>query len=495
MEYKKEVGKGIGIYFHNNLGTSKRIITMRKSHLLFISLLTICVLPGYSQPLQIAIPTPEQLAFQDLELGVFIHYSIDTYSSPGTPPGATPASAFNPTALNVEQWVLAAKSMGATYMVLTARHEKGFCLWPTKTTDYSIQSSPYKDGKGDIVREFVDACRKHGLKAGLYSSPWIDSNWEARQPDCPRGNSGRIDKLDDPDLYKKALAKEREQFCELMTNYGPLVFYWDDHFGRSDALDGVYHGGKFREFYANLAKYAHELQPKMLFLGRDVEHVGTEKGRSSYPLWNSLNTIDSTIYTISTTYRWDHDNTGEPLGEFYRPQLSCTTVGFSTGGWMWTGPRKPQALERRMQSYYETIGRGAGLIVNLTPDKRGLIPEDLVAAAKEMGDEIKRRFSNPLALSNSNNPDQVLKFNKTRSIDHIVTMENLEAGQKISSYLIEAEVNGEWKKIINGQTIGHKRIDQFEPIVASAIRFKVTGSVSEPAVLRSIAVFNTVEDN
>jgi len=446
------------------------------------------ILTGFSQSVELARPTPQQLAFHDLELGVFIHYSIDTYGIRGLSSGETPAALFNPTELNTEQWVLAAKAMGATYMVLTARHEQGFCLWPTKTTDYSIKSSPYKDGKGDIVREFTDACRKHGMKVGLYTAPWIDSNWEIKQG-IKGGNSGRIDKLDDPVLYEKALQKEKEQIRELMTNYGSLVFIWDDHFGRSDALDSIPHGGKFREFYAAVTQYAHELQPNCLLLGRDIEHVGTEEGRACYPFWNALNTIDGTTYTVSKTYRWDHCNSGDPLGKFYRPQLSCTTNALSTGGWMWTVPRKPQPLERRMQAYYETIGRGAGLIVNLTPDRRGLIPDDLVAAAKVMGDQINRRFSNPVALSESPDLKQVIRFKEPQTIDHVVLMEDLTQGQKIADYTIEAEIDGIWKTIVTGQTVGHKRIDQFAPVTATAIRFSVTKSVAENAVMRKIAAF------
>ncbi len=467
-----------------------------KNRLTFLILYTalflfIPALSGWSQPSQLAKPTLQQLAFQDLGLGVFIHYSIDTYASHGLPPGETPSSSFNPTELNPEQWVLAAKAMGATYMVLTARHEQGFCLWPTKTTDYSIKSSPYKNGKGDIVREFTDACRKHGLKVGLYTAPWIDSNWETRQG-IKGANSGRIDKLDDPVLYEKALQKEKEQIRELMTNYGSLVFIWDDHFGRSDALDSIPHGGKFREFYAAITKYAHELQPNCLLLGRDVEHVGTEEGRACYPFWNALNTIDGTTYTVSKTYRWDHCNSGDPLGKFFRPQLSCTTDALSTGGWMWTGSRKIQPLERRMQAYYETIGRGAGLIVNLTPDRRGLIPEDLVAAAKEMGDEIVRQFGNPLAHSELKEKEQLIQFKGPQTIDHVVLMEDLTQGQKIAGYLLEAEVNGTWKIVVNGQTIGHKRIDQFASVTATALRFSVTKSVADNVNMKKIVVFKSL---
>ncbi|HAO80406.1 MAG TPA: hypothetical protein DCQ92_15850 [Verrucomicrobia subdivision 3 bacterium] len=460
--------------------------------LIVIGCVTAAASLASAQEIKLAKPTPTQLAFQDLELGVFIHYSIDVYAEPSSPSGGTPASAFNPTELNVEQWVLAAKAMGATFAVLTARHEEGFCLWPTKTTDYSVKSNPYKGGKGDIVREFVDACRKHGLKPGLYNPPWINRHWDASLPGYVRtADPARLDKFDDPARYAQVLKTETEQLRELMSNYGPLVFIWDDHNGRSDSIGPIPLGGKFRELYASLAKTSHELQPNCLYFGPDVEHVGNEDGRACYPLWNAVTTIDGTDYSISTTFKWNGTNTGDPLGKFYRPRLGSTTTSFSTGGWMWTRPRQPQPLERRMRVYYETIGRGAGILVNLTPDRRGLVPEDLVAAAKEMGDEIKRRFSNPLAQTNGTGPVHTLKFAAAQTFDHIVTMEDLRDGQKISNYTIKAQIDGEWKTIVKGQTIGHKRIDQFTPVTATAVLFTCTESIGQPVVVRNLAVFNT----
>jgi alpha-L-fucosidase len=465
-------------------------INLSLTHLLFAFLLTTLAFTGRSQSIVLAKPSADQLAFQNMEMGVFIHFSIDTYADRGSISGSTPASAFNPTQLNAEQWVLAAKAMGAKYVVLTARHEQGFCLWPTKTTDYSIKSSPYKNGHGDIVKEFVTACRKYGLKVGLYTPPWIDSHWESIHNGFKGGETANIDKLNDPATYKLALKKEKEQIKELMTNYGPLVFIWDDHFGRSDVLDSIPLGGKFRDFYKAVTSYAHSLQPHCLLLGRDVEHVGNENGHASYPLWNALNTIDGTVYTVSKTYRWEHANTGDPFGKLYRPQISCTTNAFSTGGWMWNGPREPQPLERRMKAYYETVGRGSSVIINLTPDRSGLIPGDLVAAARETGDEIKRRFGHPIASSTSKAPVQTINFVGPKTFNHIITMEDLHNGQKISKYVIEAKINGHWIPVVTGETIGHKRIDQFPEITATALRFKVTGVVSRPAVMRYVGIFN-----
>lgn len=446
-------------------------------------------LPAAGSARQLARPTAQQLAFDEMELGVFIHYSIDTY---GSQSASMPASAFNPSSLDAEQWVLAAKAMGARYVVLTARHEQGFCLWPTATTGYSVRNSPYKNGEGDIVREFVDACRKHGVKPGLYTPPWIDDHFDQRTLGLAAGQgNGDIGKYDDPAHFAKVRSKEMRQQQELLTRYGPLVFYWDDHYGRSDSMGPVPQGGKLRELYADLGKQARQLQPDMLYFGPDVEHVGNEEGHSCYPMWNAVDTVDGTRDSCATTYKWEGQNTGSPHGRLYRPRLGPNTNALSGGGWMWTGPRVVQPLQERMRAYYELIGRGAGAIINLTPDTSGRIPDNLVAAATEMGDEIRRRFSRPVAQTHAKGAVATLRFGAPRRIDHLVTMEDVALGQKIARYRIEARVDGRWKTIAEGRTVGHKRIDRVAPLMVTALRFACTESLDPAVSIRSFAAYDT----
>ncbi|SFV17530.1 alpha-L-fucosidase [Pseudoduganella namucuonensis] len=445
--------------------------------------------PSAGPARRLARPSAQQLAFDDMELGVFIHYSIDTY---GSVSAGMPASAFNPTSLDTEQWVLAAKAMGARYVVLTARHEQGFCLWPTATTGYSVRNSPYKNGEGDIVREFVDACRKHGVKPGLYTPPWIDDHFDQHTLGMAAGQgNAAIGKYDDPARYAKVRDKELRQQQELLTRYGPLVFYWDDHYGRSDSLSPEPQGGKLRELYAELGRQARRLQPDMLYFGPDVEHVGNESGHSCYPMWNAVDTVDGTRDSCATTYKWDGQNAGSPHGRLYRPRLGPNTDALSSGGWMWTGPRTVPSLQERMRVYYELIGRGAGAIVNLTPDASGRIPDNLVAAATEMGDEIRRRFSTPVARTRANGLSATLRFDAPRRIDHLVTMEGVAQGQKIARYRIEARVDGGWKTIVEGQTVGHKRIDRVEPVTVTALRFVCTEALERSVNIRGFAAYDT----
>lgn len=438
---------------------------------------------------QLARPTAAQLAFEDMELGAFIHYSIDTYGSLNA---SLPASAFNPTGLDTEQWVLAAKAMGARYVVLTARHEQGFCLWPTATTDYSVKNSPYQNGEGDIVREFVDACRKHGLKPGLYTPPWIDDHFDQHTLGLAAGKgNGEIDKYDKPEHFAKVRAKELRQQEELLTRYGPLVFYWDDHYGRSDSLGPRPQGGKLRELYAALGRQARRLQPGMLFFGADVEHVGNEEGHSCYPMWNAVDTVDGTRDSCATTYKWSGDNMGSAHGRIYRPRLGPTTDALSSGGWMWNGPRQVQPLDERLRVWYELVGRGAGAIVNMTPDRSGRIPANVVVAARELGDEVRRRFGTPLAQTSAQGSTAVLRLDGPRRIDHLVTMEDRRGGQRIARYRIEAQVDGRWRTLVEGQTVGHKRIDRIAPVTATALRFVCTASAAGPAAIRSFAAYDS----
>jgi alpha-L-fucosidase len=437
---------------------------------------------------KLARPTAPQLAFQDLELGAFIHYSIDTY---GSQSGLMPASGFNPSRPDTEQWVLAAKAMGARYVVLTARHEQGFCLWPTATTDYSVKNSPYQDGKGDIVREFVDACRKHGVHPGLYTSPWIDDHFDTHVLGRTPGKANNeIGKYDAPADYAKVRSKELQQMQELLTGYGPLLFYWDDHYGRSDSIGAVPQGGRLRALYAELGQRARQLQPAMLYFGPDIEHVGNESAHSCYPMWNAVDTLDGTRDSIGTTFKWDGQNTGKPHGQFYRPRLGPTTDALSVGGWMWTEPRAAQPVQEGMRAYDELIGRGASAIINLTPDTSGRIPDNLVAAAKALGDEIRRQFATPAASTSVNGLVATLRFDAPRTIDRLVTMEGLAQGQKIARYRIEALVAGRWTTVAEGQTVGHKRIDRIAPVTTTSLRFVCLEALERSVTIRGFAAYD-----
>lgn len=458
--------------------------------------------PKKSEPQRtLATPSAAQLEFSDYELGAFFHIGLNTFTGQEHGDGKEPASKFNPTALDTEQWVLAAKKLGAKYAIMCARHEGGFCLWPTKTTDYSIKNSPYKDGKGDIVREFVDACRKHGIKPCLYHPPYYDSHHVFKPDD--EISWGKVWDA----LTRKYLADEKvlEEFTkmqvtqikELMTNYGPITYMWFDHWGCP--------GPGAREFHKKITETVHKFQPNCLVMGYQTATPGNETGHVVYPMWNAVDTKDGTPWTrpkAPTTEEVKPDkygllettvHTGSPYGKYWRLRECPTNNAFAKGGWFWHGRHKVRPLKDHVELYYRTVGLGSNLLINLPPDKRGLVPDDFANAANKMRLEIERRFANPIAQTKGRGNIVELKLPAETEINHVVTMENIANGQKVISYVIEAKIDGQWQKVVENQTIGHKKIDTFAPVKASAVRFRCIESAAKPVEIRSLKVYNVTE--
>ena len=464
-----------------------------------------------TNPLALAKPTADQLAFMDMELGAFFHFDLNTFTGQEHGDGFEPASKFNPTALDAEQWARTAKAMGAKYAVLTARHEGGFCLWPTVTTDYSVKFSPYKNGKGDVVREFVDACHKYGLKVGLYHTAAYDGRLTYKPEDKGHvvwGKSAdilrkqRFDEMGEEGL-KKYIEIQVAQITELLTNYGEITYFWCDHYSAGNPI------------WDAARETVKKLQPHCLMMGVDAITPGNELGFVVYPMWNgvypgargSTDTIKlpNDYGLLETDIR-----IGSPFGKRWQCREVDTSGAIWTGGWFWHPGKKPkESSNRHVDLYYRSVGMGANLIINLPPDNRGLIQQDMADTAAIFGEEIQRRFAHPVAERN-NIPagDTVeLAWDKPSRINTFVTTENIADGQKIAAYTIEAMVDGKWTSVNPAnnftnapaafssspgfETIGHKKIDRIEPVVTTRIRFHCVKSVQSPVELRSIAVFNS----
>ncbi|MDO6809829.1 alpha-L-fucosidase [Zobellia galactanivorans] len=477
-----------------------------------------------SPSFELAKPSAKQIAFADWEVGAFIHFDLNTFTGQEHGDGQESPSQFNPTELDAEQWVLTAKSLGAKYACLTVRHEGGFCLWPSKTTDYTIANSPYKEGKGDVVREFVEACRKHDMVPAFYHTAAFDANATLKdykgKLDLPLdwmttwGKAMSSAHKNDPGLKERLKKIQVEQMRELLTEYGPIGFMWSDHWNAQDP-NGVWRA---------VTDLAEELQPEMVFMGTDTWVPGNETGHVVYPMWNAVNTVDGTNYSRPAPTKNDITDkkndyglletdvlTGHPLGKFWRVRECTTNSGFHYGGWFWhpdsVKATFPKKLWEHLDLYYRTVGLGANTIINLPPDDRGLIPEDFVTAAKVFGDEIKERFSNPIAQTNKIHKGDTLELSwaKPKVINTIVTMENIANGQKVAKYVLEAFVDKKWQELkprnkligfkpYNNspryQTIGHKKIDRVEPVTTNRIRFRSLESIVHPVEIRQMSVFN-----
>ncbi|BFH70669.1 alpha-L-fucosidase [Paenibacillus dendritiformis] len=408
---------------------------------------------------RLAVPTPQQMAWQDLELGMFFHFGINTYCDQEWGDGTDSPELFNPAELDARQWIGTAKEAGFKYVILTAKHHDGFCLWPTKTTDYSVRSSPWRNGQGDVVREVADACREEGMKFGLYVSPWD------RNAPC----------YADPAAYDDFYA---EQLTELLTGYGPLVEVW---------FDGA--GSEGREYdWKRIIGLVKRHQPDAMIFNMGaptIRWVGNEDGVAPYPCWNTAESARVSMFT-SDMNTWMEETPGWVPAE-------CD-VPIRKRHWFWhpNDEHSLHSLDHLMDLYYRSVGHGTTLLLNVSPDNRGLLPEPDAKRVLEFGAEIRRRFGQPLGSVSGTGSGLELALDGEALIDHILTMEDIAYGERVRAYTIEAEAGGKWKPVAAGSAIGHKKIDRIEPTQTSRIRIRVTEEAAEPHI-RSLAAYSAGE--
>jgi alpha-L-fucosidase len=385
-------------------------------------------------------PTAQQLAWQDLEIGVLIHFGPNTFMNREWGDGTADPTTFNPTQLDANQWVRAAKSAGANYLVFVAKHHDGFCLWPSAQTDYSVKASPWRDGKGDVVREVVNATRKAGMKFGLYLSPW--DRHEPFYKDFTKYD----------DFYVS-------QLTELATHYGPLTEFW---------LDGAGSEGHVYDF-DRYVKQLRTLQPKALIFADaaflkdgDIRWVGNENGLASEENWNVLD--------LHGYKRWRPAEADTPLRKDH---------------WFWhpDDEKSLKSVAELLDTYEKTVGRGAQLMIGLAPDSRGLLPESDVARLAQFGAAVRAIYGPDKNFARRAHVARYipvhgdftieLTFDAPITFDRAVTMESLADGQPTEKYSIQAFVSGQWTKLHDGITIGHKKIDKFLRTTASRVRLVI----------------------
>jgi alpha-L-fucosidase len=418
-------------------------------------------------------PSPQQVEWQDLEMGAIIHFGPNTFLDREWGDGTADPKVFNPTQFDPEQWMRALQSAGIKYVVFVAKHHDGFCLWPTAQTDYSVKSSPWENGHGDVVHRVEQAARKYGLKFGVYLSPW--DRHESRY-----SNSAEYDK------YYTA------ELDELAQGYGDLQEFWLDGAG---SAGHVYNFSRIieelRMFQPNTLVFA----DVALFDYGDIRWVGNEDGFIPYENWN---VIDRHGYL-----RWRPVEADTPLRKNH---------------WFWhpNDESSLKSLPDLLFTYEQTVGRGGQLMLGIAPDRRGLLPEADVQRLKEFGAAVRQRYNNNLVahhvkatleeeLALDGNPDTFwsapsgshhavleVNFATTVTFDRALTMEWLNAGQHVQEYAVEIYRHGRWIQVFQGNAIGHKRIDHFAPASASRVRLNILSSSAE-AYIREFQLFNSKE--
>lgn len=443
------------------------------------------------------VPSPRQLAWHRRELYGFVHFTVNTFTGREWGYGDEDPALFDPSALDCAQWVAAAKAGGLTALILTAKHHDGFCLWPTATTPHSVARSPFRGGTGDVVAELAAACRAGGLEFGVYCSPW------------DRNHAG----YGGPEYIRTYHA----QFQELLTRYGDICEVW---FDGANGGDGYYGGARemrqidranyyrFPELWAE----CHRLQPGAVLFsdgGPDIRWVGNERGIAGFTNWSKQRPEGLAPGAVAELARLAH---GDADGTVWRPAECDISI---RPGWFWHEEERPKSADQLFNLWLASVGHGASMLLNLTPDRRGLIPEADVAELAGFRRRVEAFASRDLAAGATVRVDRPgcgdpaalvastdggwwaapqrdaiveLELPGEATIGGIRIEEAIRFGQRVESFAVETEYGNAWTEIARGTTIGAQRILRLPPVHTRRIRVRILASQAAP-VLQRIRIY------
>lgn len=459
-------------------------------------------------------PSERQIALQEMEFYAFVHFGMNTFVGNEWGSGEDDPSLFNPTEFDANQWVEACKSAGMRGLILTCKHHDGFCLWPSEYTEYSVKNSPWKNGAGDVVKEVAEACRKGGIKFGVYLSPW--DRHEPTYGDSPRYNT-----------------YFNNQLRELLTNYGEIFSVWFDG-ACGEGPNGKRQIYDWESYYATIRK----LQPNAVIsvCGPDIRWCGNEAGYCRESEWSVVpaalreteKIAEKSQQEDSREFARRYNAEDQDLGSREVIQQANELVWYPAEvntsirpGWFYHKSEDDQvkSLNELLRVYYGSVGGNATFLLNLPPDTRGLIHENDCKRLKEFGDKIRHIFRDNLATQATAIASEEQKGHEANNIfdgnkdtfwapkegteqaqitvdlkkkiefDHIVLQE-YRYGQRIEKFELEYKDGDQWKPLFNGTVIGYKRICKFDPVKAQFIRLTISESRWYPQ-LSTFEVYNS----
>lgn len=428
------------------------------------------------------VPTAAQITWQEAELAVVFHYDLHVfdgkrYSQPEN--RITPIADYNifaPTHYDTDQWILSAKAMGAKIAILTATHETGFALYQSDANPYCMKALRWRDGQGDVVRDFVNSCRKYGIRPGLY----IGIRWNSflGVHDFVMPQDGTEFQANRQAYYNRMCERMTE---ELMSRYGDLAIVWYDGGGHGPELGGPDILPIVEKYQKNIVFY-HNTQRA------DMRWGGSESGTVGYPCWGSYPYPYSHSKNQDTIFRNNNYllKHGDPNGRYYVPAMADTPLRGANGRHEWFWEPDDEAaiypLSTLMEMYEKSVGRNSTLILGLTPDARGLLPAADSTRIAEFGAEIHRRYATPLSRTEGASATLQLRFRQPTQVSYAVLQEDFTRGERIRAYVLEGRVGGRWQRLAEGSCVGHKRIERFDSVEVTAVRVRVTESVGEPLI-------------
>ncbi len=444
------------------------------------------------------VPSAGQLRWHEMEYYGFLHFTVNTFTDKEWGYGDESESVFNPTQMDVRQWARVARDAGMKGLIITAKHHDGFCLWPSAYTEHSVKNSPWKDGKGDVVGELAAACKEYGLRMGVYLSPWDRNSAVYSTPE-----------------YRTYY---RNQLRELLTNYGDIFEVWYDG---ANGGDGFYGGARERRQIDNKTYYrwpevhtiVRELQPMAVMFsdaGPDVRWVGNESGIGNETNYAALKRDE--LYP--GTPRSRELPMGHRDGNYWVPAEADVSI---RPGWFYHAgeDKRVKSADELLEIYYASVGRGCNLLLNIPPDRRGLIHENDVASLMEFRKVRDLTFTTDLAkgkaveASNVRGGDKqfgadkltdgdrntywatddavheaeaVVDLGEPTLFNRVRVQECIQLGQRVEGFTLEARIDGAWKKIADGTTIGPHRILRFDGVLADQVRLSITSSRACPTI-------------
>jgi alpha-L-fucosidase len=430
---------------------------------------------------QLPRPTPAQIAWQDYEVGMLFSLDLPVFASGGwkeTRETYDP-NLFNPAQLDTDQWLEAAREAGCGYAVFTATHFNGFLQWQSDLYPYGLKQTSWRDGKGDVMQDFVASCHKYGIAPGVFLSCHRNAYQKVWKYRVNWGEGG-------PEQAQFARIGEK-MTEELCSRYGPLCEIWydagliDPNDGGPDVVPIVNRFQKSTVFYSSPRR-------------RDHRWIGNESGYAGDPCW-------ATMPDLATSYRAHNSSAipalnklnahGDPEGNFWAPAM--VDVPIRNHEWFWRpdDEHKLDSVDTLVKMYYTSVGLNCTFIIGAVPDQRGLVPEADRKVGAAFGQEIQRRFGKPVAETTGHGNRVVLRLPQPSRIDHVVIMEDIAQGERVRQFVVEAQVPGpQWQKLFAGESIGHKRIIQFPPLEAAQVRVQVLKSTA-PARFRRVAAYAT----
>jgi len=412
-------------------------------------------------------PSPAQLRWQRDELALFLHFGVNTFTDREWGDGREDPAIFAPSRLDARQWARAAKAAGARAMILTAKHHDGFCLWPTKTTTHSVTSSPFRDGRGDVVRAFTDACRAEGLRAGVYLSPW--DRHEPSYGDSPRYN----------DLYA-------DQLTELLTDYGPISEVW------FDGANGEGPNGRKQQYdWDRVWTLVRRLQPDAVIFsdaGPDVRWIGNERGVAGETNWS---TVDPAVVPYpgasgaAVSAMLQH---GDPKGTVWRPGETDVSI---RPGWFHhpAEDARVKSADDLVSLYLTSVGRNSKLLLNVPPTREGLLHETDVAALSGMRARLDGLFARDASanrraefhVTGERTATIEIDLGRDETIAVADLREDVARGQIVARYTLDGQrADADWRTLSSGTTIGYRKIDRFAPVAIRRVRLRIDEALAPP---------------